>query len=91
MLRARGTHHPTDELGDKGSVHCLTERHHHFGARAVPTGTERHLEQHYSYMVFPLNTGRRHLSDMVASRLDRLVLLEAVNNLAVGQLAQSAL
>jgi hypothetical protein len=83
----RRAHHAAEQLGDVGVILRAAERHHHFGARAVPAGGQTGLEEHHADVLVRVDARGLHLAHAAAAHVQITGVVHGVRRLAFVQTA----
>ena len=81
----RCAHHPAQQLGDVGVVLRTAERHHHFGARAIPAGGQAGLEEHHTDVFVRINPRGFHLAHPAAAHIQIACVVHRMGDLSLFQ------
>ena len=81
----RRAHHPAQQLGDVGVVLRTAERHHHLGARAIPTGGQAGFEKHHADILVRIDARGFHLAHPAATHVQVTRVVHRMGNLAFVQ------
>ena len=80
-------HHPAKQLGDVGVILRTAERHHHLGARAIPTGGQAGFEKHHADILVRIDARGFHLAHPAATHIQVTRVMHRMGDLAFVQTA----